>query len=253
MRFRVFPLCRPHWFGALVRLRSIGTGQLLKAGGAVEEFTGGVQFRMEFRLVEVSGGVHPLIFCWGRWKNGWGACLPCWGVFRQFPAFEPLWFPWLPNILWMIWLALVALIALCFISSYPVGSGGFITSVAIERGSPRRNRLALSLFPAVYSARRRSSSNEEIYASILGHRIRWLLSEALALCCFDESSHFFRNSRSICSQRVGTLSCTGSKARSRSPSALVHPVTFSPLMSVIARATFLIGELNPGTSRFKRK
>src|SRR5258708_33692864 len=68
-RFRVVPLCRPHWFGALVRLRSMGTGQLLKAGGAVEEFIGGVQFRMEFRLVEVSGGVHPLIFCWGRWKN----------------------------------------------------------------------------------------------------------------------------------------------------------------------------------------
>src|SRR5258707_10167117 len=143
--------------------------------------------------------------------------------------------------------------AFCFISSYPVGSGGFITSVAVERGSPRRNRLALSLFPAVYSARRRSSSNEEIYASILGHRIRWLLSEALALCCFDESWNFFRNSRSKCSQRVGTLSCTGSKARSSSPSALVHLATSAPLISVMAKATFLIGELNPGTLRLSRK
>src|SRR5258708_2321054 len=68
-RLRDAPLCRPHWFGALVRLRSISTGRLLKAGGAVEEFTGGVQFLMEFRLVEVSAGVHPLMFCWGRWKN----------------------------------------------------------------------------------------------------------------------------------------------------------------------------------------
>ncbi len=76
-----------------MRLRSMGTGRLLKAGGAVEEFTGGVQFWMEFQLVEVSGGVHPLICCWGRWKNGWDACLGCWGAFRQFPAFDPLGLP----------------------------------------------------------------------------------------------------------------------------------------------------------------
>src|SRR5258708_3335035 len=92
-RARVVPLWRPHWFGALVWLRSMGTGRLLNAGGAVEEFIGGVQFRMEFRFVEVSGGTHPLIFCWGRWKNGWGVCLGCWDVFRQFPAFDPLWLP----------------------------------------------------------------------------------------------------------------------------------------------------------------
>ena len=155
--------------------------------------------------------------------------------------------------LWMIWLDLVASMALRFISSYPVGSGGFITSVAIERGSPRRNRLALSLFPAVYSASRSSSSNEETYASISGHFIRWLSSKALALCCFDESWNFLRNSHSKCSQRAGMLSCTGSNARSSSPSALVHPVTSVPLISVMARATFLIGELNPGTSRLSRK
>src|SRR5260370_26776623 len=165
----------------------MGTGRLLKAGGAVEEFTGGVQFQIVFRLVEVSGGVHALILCWGHWKNGWGGCLPCWGVFRQFPAFDPLELPWLPNILWIIWLDLVASMAFCFISLYPVGSGGFITSVAMERGSPRRNRLALSLFPVVYSASRSSSSNEETYASMSGHFIRWLSSEALALCCFDTS------------------------------------------------------------------
>ena len=79
----------------------MGTGWLLKAGGAVEEFIGGVQFRMEFRLVEVSGGTHPLMFCWGRWKNGWGVGF-CWGALRQFPAFDPLWLSWLPNMLWMI-------------------------------------------------------------------------------------------------------------------------------------------------------
>ncbi len=135
---------------------------LLNAGGAVDEFIGGVQFLMEFQFVEVSGGVQPLMFCWGRWKNGWGGCLPCWGAFRQFPAFDPLELPWLPNILWMIWLDLIASIAFCFISSYPVGRGGFITSVAIDRGSPQRKRLALSLFPAVYSARWSSSSNEEM-------------------------------------------------------------------------------------------
>src|SRR5258707_14817774 len=108
----------------------MGTGRLLKAGGAVEEFTGGVQFRMEFQLVEVSGGVHPLMFCWGRWKNGWGGCLPFRGGFRQFAAFDPLELPWFPNILWMIWLGLGALIGFCFLSSYPVGRGAFITSVA---------------------------------------------------------------------------------------------------------------------------
>ncbi len=155
--------------------------------------------------------------------------------------------------LWMIWLDLVASIAFCFISLYPVGRGAFITSVAIDRGSPRRKRLVLSLFPAVYSARQSNSSNEEMYASMSGHFIRWLSREALALCCFDESWNFFRNSRSKCSQRAGMLSCMGSKARSSSPSTLVHPVTSGPLMSVIARATFLIGELNPGTSRFSRK
>src|SRR5713226_7392574 len=148
--------------------------------------------------------------------------------------------------LWMIWLDLVASIAFCFISLYPVGSGGFITSVAMEWGSPRRKRLAHSLFPAVYSASRSRSSNEEIYASMSGHFIRWLSREALALCCFDESWNFFRNSHSKCSQRVGTLSCMGSRARSNSPSALVQPVTLGPLMSVMARATFLIGELNLG-------
>src|SRR5258707_376359 len=61
-----------------------------------------------------------------------------------------------------------------------------------------------------------------------GHLIRWLSSEALALCCFDKSWNFFRNSRSKCSQRAGTLSCMGSKAWSRSPSALVQPVMWSP-------------------------
>src|SRR5258707_6741958 len=164
---------------------------------------------MEFRLVEVSGGTHPLIFCWGRWKNCWGACLFGWFVLRQFPVLAPRELPWLPNILWMIWLDLVASMAFCFISLYPAGSGGFITSVAIERGSPRRNKLALSLFPAVYSASRSSSSNEETYASISGHIIWWLSSKALALCCFDESWNFLRNSHSKCSQRAGMLSCTG--------------------------------------------
>src|SRR5258708_12347109 len=125
--------------------------------------------------------------------------------------------------LWIIWLDLVASMALHFISSYPVGSGGFMTSVAIEWGSPRRNKLALSLFPAVYSARRSSSSNEETYASISGHFIRWLLREALALCCFDESWNFFRNSRSKSSHRAGILSFTGSQPRSTSPSPLLHP------------------------------
>ncbi len=171
-RVHVVPLCHPHWFGALVRLRSIGTGRLLKAGGAVDEFIRGVQFRMEFLFVEVSGGVHPLIVCWERWKKDWGGCLPCWGAFRQFPALDPLEPPWLPNILWMIWLDLVASIAFCFISLYPAGRGAFITSVAIDRGSPWRKRLALLLFPAVYSARRSSSSNEEMYASMSGHFIR---------------------------------------------------------------------------------
>ena len=155
--------------------------------------------------------------------------------------------------LWIIWLDLVASMAFRFISSYPVGSGGFMTSVAIERGSPRRNKLALSLFPAVYSTRRSSSLNEETYASMSGHFIRWLSSKALALCCFDESWNFFRNSHLKCSQRAGMLSCTGSRVWSSSPSALVHPVTSVPLMSVIAKATFLIGELNPGTSRLSRK
>src|SRR5258708_6932550 len=231
----------------------MGTGQLLKAGGAVDEFIGGVQFLIEFRFVEVSGGVQPLMFCWGRWKNGWDDCLICWGVFRQFPVLDPLELLWLPNILWMIWLDLVASIAFCFISSYPAGRGAFITLVAMDRGSPQRNRLALSLFPAVYSARRSNSSNEETYASMSGHLIRWLSREALALCCFDESWNFFQNSRLKCSQRAGTLSCIGSKARSSSPSALVHPATSVPLISVMAKATFLIGDLNPGTSRLRRK
>ena len=71
----------------------MGTGRLLNAGGAVDEFIGGVQFLMEFQFVKVSGGVQPLMFCWGCWKNGWGACLPCWGVFHQFPAFDPLELP----------------------------------------------------------------------------------------------------------------------------------------------------------------
>ncbi len=86
-----------------------------------------------------------------------------------------------------------------------------------------------------------------------GHFIRWLSRVALALCCFDKSWNFFRNSRSKCSQRAGTLSCMGSNAWSNSPNALVHPVTSVPLISVMARATFLIGELNPGTSRLSRK
>src|SRR5258707_2501639 len=117
MRFHVVPLCCPHWFGALDRLRSMGMGRLLNAGGAVKELIGGVQFRMEFRFVEVSGGVHPRMVCWGRWKNCWGSCLPCWGTFRQFPVFDPLVLFWLPNMLWIIWLDLVASIAFCFISS----------------------------------------------------------------------------------------------------------------------------------------
>src|SRR5713226_4416009 len=153
----------------------------------------------------------------------------------------------------MIWLDLVASMAFCFISSYPAGSGGFITSVVIERGSPRRKRLVLLLFPAVYSASRSSSSNEETYASMSGHFIWWLSSEALALCCFDESWNFFRNSRLKCSQSAGTLLCTGSRVQRSSPSALVHPVTSGPLMRVMASATFLIGELNPRTSRLRRK
>src|SRR5713226_6363464 len=110
--------------------------------------------------------------CWGRWKKFCWGCLPCWGLFRQFPAFRPPEPPWLLNILWMIWLDLVASITFCFISSYPVGRGGFITLVAIDRGSPQRKRLALSLFPAVYSARWSSSLNEEMYASMSGHFIR---------------------------------------------------------------------------------
>src|SRR5260370_8822229 len=172
----------------------MGTGRLLKAGGAVEEFTGGVQFQIVFRLVEVSGGVHPLIFCWGRWKNGWGSCLPCWGAFRQFPAFDPLELPWLPNMLWMIWLDLVASIAFCFISSYPVGSGAFITSVAMEQGSPLRKRLALSLFPVVDSASRRSSWNEGAYALMSGHFLRLLSSWVLSLYLFWCSLHCFLTS-----------------------------------------------------------
>ncbi|SRR5258708_1196679 len=136
MRFHVAPFCHPHWFGALERLRSMGTGRLLNAEGAVDEFIGGIQFLMEFWFVEVSGGVHPLMVCWGHWKNGWGGCLACWDVFHQFPIFGPLELPWLPNILWMIWLDLVASITFCFISSYPDGRGGFITLVAIDRGSP---------------------------------------------------------------------------------------------------------------------
>ena len=67
-------------------------GWLLNAGGAVEELIGGVQFLMEFWFVEVSGGVQPLIVCWGRWKNCWGGCLPCWDA-RQFPVFDPLELP----------------------------------------------------------------------------------------------------------------------------------------------------------------
>src|SRR5258708_9338259 len=160
-RFRVVPLCCPQWFRALVRLRSMGTGQLLNAGGAFDEFTGGVQFLIEFRFVEESGGVQPLMVCWGHWKNCWGGCLPCCGGFCQFPVFDPLGVPWLPNMLWMILLNLVASIAFCFISSYPVRRGGFITSVAMDLGSPQRKRLVLSLFPAVYSARRSNSSKEE--------------------------------------------------------------------------------------------
>ncbi len=63
MRFCVVPLCWPQRFGALERLRSMGMGWLLNAGGAFDEFTGGIQFLIEFRLVEGSGGVQPLIVC----------------------------------------------------------------------------------------------------------------------------------------------------------------------------------------------
>ncbi len=82
----------------------------------MEEFAGGVQFLKGFWFMEVPGGVHPLAFCWGGWKNGGGICF-CWGAFRQFSAFGPLGLLWLPNMLWMIWLDLVASMALRFISS----------------------------------------------------------------------------------------------------------------------------------------
>src|SRR5260370_10989997 len=95
-------------------------------------------------------------------KEGLVCLSRLWGCVRQFPLFGPLESPWLPNMLWMIWLDLVASIAFCFISSYPVGRGAFITSVAMDRGRPRRKRLVLSLFPVVYSARQSSSSNEEM-------------------------------------------------------------------------------------------
>jgi len=68
-------------------------GRLLNAGGAFDEFMGGVQFLMEFRFVEGSGGVQPLMVCCGHWKKGWFGCLPSWDVFRQFPAFAPLVLP----------------------------------------------------------------------------------------------------------------------------------------------------------------
>ncbi len=65
---RVIPHPHPHRLGALVQLRSIGTGWLLNAAGVLDKLTGGVQFLMELQLVEESGGVHPLIVCWGCWK-----------------------------------------------------------------------------------------------------------------------------------------------------------------------------------------
>ncbi len=96
---RAIPLCCPQRFRALDRLRSIGTGWLLNAGGVLEELMGGIQFLMELWLVVGSGGIHPLIVCWGCWKKAGGSGLPCGHAFRQFPLFGPLESPWVPNML----------------------------------------------------------------------------------------------------------------------------------------------------------
>src|SRR5260370_37110879 len=110
----------------------MGTGRLLKEGGAIEEFTGGVQFRMVFRLVEVSGGVHPLIFCWGRWKNCWGGCLPCWGAARPVSLFDSPLFPWVAKILWVVWVDLGGVVDFLLFSSVPAGGGGLSIFFVIE-------------------------------------------------------------------------------------------------------------------------
>ena len=92
--------------------------------------------------------------------------------------------------------------------------------------------------------------SSKVLVNSLTAKLSILICSILLRAC-SSSVESWKRSKNLVRELIhmsGTLSACGSRLSSQSLICLAHNATFSPLMRVRVKATFLIGELNPATS-----